>query len=303
MQTAPVKRHAPGIEHRVRAITQHVPFRAGATLFNVLLSTIGKNGRAPNWLVSDGVEGYPAMELNVSSPFQRRMFYFPRAYWQRLMGLPFGRYLAATLEQGEVFLDIGANVGFYSLFAARRVGPSGRVFAFEPDPMTFESLRRSVRHNGFDWVSCVNAALSDREGQMPFYTVSDGSAHSLVPEIESRARRYSGRVEVRVTRLDDLTREGIVDPPRIDLIKIDVEGEESRTVGGMRATLEKFAYPRVWAEVRGPRGSTRAPDTYPAVARELRDLGYVPLQWKKGALRPVRDADIQGREDVLFRRP
>jgi len=303
MQTAPVERRAPGIEHQVRAFTKHVPFRAGATLFNVLLSAMGQNGRAPNWLVSDGVRGYPAMELNVSSPFQRRMFYFPRAYWQRLMGLPFGRYLAATLEKGQVFLDIGANVGFYSLFAARQVGPSGRVFAFEPDPMTFESLGRSVRHNGFDWVSCINAALSDREAQMPFYTVSDGSAHSLVPEIQSRARRYSGQVQVRVTRLDDLTREGAIDPPRIDLVKIDVEGEEPRTVGGMRATLEKFAYPRVWAEVRGPRGSTRAPDTYPAVARELRSLGYVPLQWKKGVLYPVRDADIQGREDVLFRRP
>jgi hypothetical protein len=71
----------------------------------------------------------------------------------------------------------------------------------------------------------------------------------------------------------------------------------------MSATLEKFAFPRVWAEVRGQRGSTRAPNTYPAVARHLRELGYVPLQWKKGVLRPVRDADIQGREDVLFRKP
>jgi FkbM family methyltransferase len=302
MQVAPAQEKA-GIEGQLRSITKHVPFRAAATLFNVVLSSIGKDGRAPHWLVSDGVGDYPAMELNVSSPFQRRMFYFPRAYWQRLMGLPFGRYVASTLETGQVFLDIGANVGFYSLFAAQRVGPTGRVFSFEPDPMTFESLDRSVKRNGFGWVSCVNAALSDREAEMPFFTVSDGSAHSLVPEIERRAGRYSGKVPVRVTRLDDLTREGTVLPPRIDLIKIDVEGEEPRTVAGMRATLERFAYPRVWAEVRGPRGSTRAPNTYAAVARELRELGYVPLQWKKGVLRPVRDADIQGREDVLFRRP
>ena len=286
----------------MRSFTKHVPFRAAATLFNVVLSSMGRDGRAPNWLVSDGVGNYPAMELNVSSPFQRRMFYFPRAYWERLMGLPFGRYLASTLEEGQVFLDIGANVGFYSLFAARRVGPSGRVLSFEPDPMTFESLDRSVRRNGFGWARCLNVALSDREGEMPFFTVSDGSAHSLVPEIERKAGRYSGQVSVRVTRLDDLMRETILDRPRIDLIKIDVEGEEPRTVAGMRATLEKFAWPRVWAEVRGPRGSTRAPNTYPAVAGELRDLGYVPLQWKKGVLRPVRDADIQGREDVLFLR-
>jgi FkbM family methyltransferase len=290
-----------GLEKKVRSFTKLVPFRAGATLFNALLSTMGRDGRAPRWLVSDGIGDFPAMELNVSSPFQRRMFYFPRAYWERLMGLPFGRYMAATLEPGQVFLDIGANVGFYTLFAAKRVGPAGRVVSFEPDPMTFESLERSVRRNAFEWASCVNAALSDREGKMPFYTVSDGSAHSLVPEIERRKHRYSGEVSVRVTRLDDLVREGTVALARIDLVKIDVEGEEPRTVAGLLETLRKFGYPRVWAEVRGPKGSTRAPNTYPAVARELRGLGYVPLQWKKGALLPVRDADIQGREDVLFR--
>ena len=169
--------------------------------------------------------------------------------------------------------------------------------------MTFESLEWSARRNGFGWASCVNVALSDREGKMPFFTVSDGSAHSLVPEIERRAARYSGQVQVRVTRMDDLVRDGTIAPPRIDLVKIDVEGEEPRTVAGMKGTLEKYGFPRVWAEVRGPRGSTRAPNTYPAVAGHLRELGYVPLQWKKGVLRPVRDADIVGREDVLFRRP
>jgi len=304
MQAAPTtESERSRFEHQVRALTRHVPFRAGATIFNVVLSTIGRDGRPPNWLVSDGLEGYPAMELNVSSPFQRRMFYFPRAYWERLMGLPFGRYLDSTLEHGQVFLDIGANIGFYSLFAAQRVGPTGRVFSFEPDPMTFESLDRSVRRNGFGWVTCVNAALSDREGEMPFFTVADGSAHSLVAETPTRAGRYSGQVPVRVTRLDDLTRDGTVSPSRIDLIKIDVEGEEARTVAGLKETLARFGYPRVWAEVRGPRGSTRAPNTYPDVARELRGLGYVPLQWKKGVLRPVEDSAIQGREDVLFRRP
>src|SRR5262245_16113841 len=213
-------------EYRVRELTKHVPFRAFATLFTVALTKLGRDGRAPRWLVSEGTGSYPKMELNVSSPFQRRMFYFPRAYWERLMGLPFGRYLASTLEEGQVFLDIGANIGFYSLFAARRVGLEGRVFSFEPDAMTFGSLQRCFRRNGFGWVSCLNMALSDREGEMPFFTVSDGSAHSLVPEIARRAARYSGQVPVRVTRLDDLTSEGKLDSPRIDLVKIDVEGEE-----------------------------------------------------------------------------
>jgi FkbM family methyltransferase len=303
MQGAPVpEKSSSTFEHQLRTFTKHVPFRLGATLFNAVFSTMGKDSGAPNWLVSDGVADYPAMELNVSSPFQRRMFYFPRAYWERLMSLPFGRFLASTLKEGQVFLDIGANVGFYSLFAAKRVGSSGRVIAFEPDPMTFESLARSLRHNGLDWASAVNAALSDREGELPFFTVSDGSAHSLVPEIERRAARYSGKVLVRVARLDDWIRESATKIASIDLIKLDVEGEEPRTVAGMLATLEQFSCPPVWAEVRGPRGSTRAPDTYPAVAAALRPLGYAPFKWKRGELLPVREGEIRGREDVLFRR-
>jgi FkbM family methyltransferase len=241
------------------------------------------------------------MELNVSSPFQRRMFYFPRAYWERLMGLPFGRFLASTLREGQVFLDIGANIGFYSLFAAARVGPSGRVISFEPDPMTFESLKRSIASNGFTWAKPVNMALSNRAGEIPFFTVSDGSAHSLVPEIERRANRYSGKVPVRVARLDDLEKEGVLDVPRVDLIKIDVEGEEERTVEGLLGTLRRFEYPLVWAEVRGPKGSTRAPNTYPGVERHLEGLGYRPLQWHRGVLRDVTTSDIVGREDVLFK--
>jgi FkbM family methyltransferase len=158
-----------------------------------------------------------------------------------------------------------------------------------------------MKRNGFTWSRSINAALSDREGTMPFYQVSDGSAHSLVPEVERRAKRYSGQVPVRVTRLDDLDQEGIFDVPTIDLIKIDVEGEEPRTVAGMLKTLERFQFPSVWAEVRGPQGSTRAPNTYPRVERELRNLGYRPLQWKNGTLRDVKTHDIRGREDVLFR--
>ena len=291
----------PELQDRLRAITRHIPFCAGATLFNVVLSALGRDGDAPTWRVSEGVADYPAMELNVSSPFQRRMFYFPRAYWERLMGLPFGRFMASTLREGQVFLDIGANIGFYSLFAARRVGPTGRVYSFEPDPMTYESLTRSVGRNRFDWARCINAVLSDREGSMPFYTVSGGSAHSRVPEIERRAKRYPGEVPVRVTRLDDLDREGIFDVPTIDLIKIDVEGEEPRTVSGMLKTLQRFHYPSVWAEVRPPRLHPR-PQHVPArrtraawarVCADAMEEGHAPFRedarraWSRGrALSP-----------------
>jgi FkbM family methyltransferase len=290
------------MHQRIRAVTKHIPFRAAASIFTWAASALGADRDGPRWDVSDGVGGLPAMELDRSSPIQRRMFYFPRAYWNRLLSLPFGRFLQRTLQPGGTFLDVGANVGFYTLWAAARVGAGGRVFAFEPEPRTFASLERSIGRNGFTWATPLAMALSDRQGELPFYFVSDGSAHSLVPEIPSRARRYAGQVSVRVTTLDELVRARTVDVERIDLIKIDVEGEEAHTVAGMRETLERSRCPNVWIEVRGPRGSTRAPNTYPAVWRELDARGYAAHFWKDGTLVPVGENDVRGREDVLFRR-
>jgi len=137
-------------EELLREVTRRVPYRFGATLMNVVMVALGRKGRS-GWKVSEGPRGLPKMVVNPALPFQRRMYFFPRAYWDRLMGLPFGRFAERELRAGDVFLDIGANVGFYTLFAAQRVGAGGCVHAFEPEPSTFESLRRSVEANDFSW--------------------------------------------------------------------------------------------------------------------------------------------------------
>lgn len=281
----------------LREVTRRIPYRFGATIMNVAMHATGKTGRE-GWEVVPGPRGLPKMVLDPSLPFQRRMYFFTRAYWDRLLGLPFGRFAQKELRAGDTFVDIGANIGFYSLFAAQRVGRTGRVIAFEPEPRTFESLERSIQENGFAWATPHNMALSDREGTLPFHFVTDGSAHSLVSETPERSKRYAGQVDVRVATLDGLA----LDLSRIDLVKIDVEGEEPRTVRGMLETLKKADFPLVWAEVRGPKGSTRAPDTYPAVASALRTLDYEPYFWMRDhRLEPVRT--VTKREDVLFVHP
>lgn len=280
-----------------------IPFRAGAAVLNWVYRRGPGGAREPNWKVSDRELGYPAMALNISSPFQRRAYFFPRAYWRRLMSLHFGRFIDATLKPGQVFLDVGSNIGYYTLFAADRVGASGGVVAFEPEPVTYESVLRSARANAFSNVRCVHAALSDRQDRLAFYQTEDGSAHSLVPEVKGRENRYSATVNVPVTSLDHMLANGELELTRIDLIKVDVEGEEARTVAGMVTSLAHFAYPDVWAEVRGPNGSTRAPNTYPAVAKVLCGLGYKPLRWSESGCDAVPDSGIDGREDVLFRHP
>ena len=206
----------------------------------------------------------------------------------------------AAAWPGAIFLDVGANIGLYSLIAARLVGPDGAVIAFEPLAELAETLRRSARLQGFSHLRCIELALSDRREHAVFHRARDGSANSLVPETEARVTRYCGSLEVPVDTLDAYLAGAAVDPRRIGLIKIDVEGEETRTVAGMLDTLRAAAFPPVWVEVRGTRASTRAPNTYPLVRQLLAGLEYEPYNWNGVERRPLGDQLIVGREDVLF---
>jgi len=140
--------------------------------------------------------------------------------------------LRRELRPGDTFLDVGANVGYYTLIASKLVGPTGRVIAFEPDPTSFALLKRSVEANGLSNVTLVQKALSDEPGTIKlFLDETNKGAHKIFQYGESR--RF---VEVAAVRLDDYLEghEG-----RIDLIKIDTEGAEGAILKGMGKTLRR----------------------------------------------------------------
>lgn len=289
------------VHRAIRAVLSLYPLRLGAALVNRGLDRFFESPDA-HWMHAPGRGAWPTMVLNVSTNLQRKFFYFPRTYGRFYGGNNFARFVDATLRPGDTFVDIGSNVGFFALRAARIVGPRGRAFAFEPEPDICEALRRSAEANGFEHLRGFQLALSDRDAQLDFYRAKDGTASSLVPEVPGRERRYERTLTTRVTTLDRLVDEGALELGRVSLVKVDVEGEEARTVGGMLRSLVAAGHPPVWCEVRGPHGSTRAPNTYPAVRDLLATIGYRPLAWADGQRRPIVDADVLGRADVLFER-
>jgi FkbM family methyltransferase len=286
----------------LRGLLALYPTRKGAAWINRRLDLFFEDDK-PNWLLAPSRGGFPKMVLNVSTNLQRKLFYFPRIYARFYGDTVFARYLRQRLTPGSKFLDIGANVGFFSLLAAPLVGEQGAIYAFEPEPDICEALARSAEANGFANVHALQVALSDHQGEADFYRARDGTASSLVAETPERAKRYERTLTTRVTTLDRLVEEGAIDPLGVTLIKIDVEGEEPRTVMGMLETLPIADYPSIWCEVRGPEGSTRAPNTYPAVRDTLAELGYVPNVWTDDGPRAVTDDDVLGRADILFERP
>lgn len=145
------------------------------------------------------------------------------------------RVLSGLLSRGKTFVDVGANIGFFSLLAAERVGRAGRVLSFEPNPDNCDLLRMSATANGFeDIIAIHNVAVAERKGQLQFTAPAIDSNGRVV----NTAEAASGNVEtftVEAVTLDD----ALADVGRVDVIKMDVEGSEARAWRGMQEVVRR----------------------------------------------------------------
>lgn len=147
--------------------------------------------------------------------------------------LPVQEVVRDSLAPGGVFYDVGANVGFFGLIAARIVGPAGAVYAFEPLPHVAAEARANAERNGLANVEVVEVAAGDRDGTASLVvTRHPGGATLSQADVGGDA---VGRVAVRTVRLDDLVAARIIRPP--DAVKIDVEGVELEVIDGLRRTI------------------------------------------------------------------
>lgn len=136
------------------------------------------------------------------------------------------------VKKGDVVLDIGANIGYYTLIAAKLVGENGKVFAFEPDPTNFAILKKNVELNGYKNVVLVQKAASNKTGKLKLYLSEDNSAdHKIYDSHEGRQS-----TEIEATRLDDYFKNY---NGEINLIKMDIEGAEGGAIQGMSSLLQK----------------------------------------------------------------
>jgi FkbM family methyltransferase len=156
------------------------------------------------------------------------------AYFERGVYEPELSALVAALQEGDTFLDVGANLGFFSILAARAVGPNGRVFAFEPHPQVRARLTAALALNGVAGrVEVSGGAVGLVTGERLRLHLSDRGLEfsSLVPHrAPAAAAGFTDSIEVETVSLDGWFAEHQVDPA---LVKIDVEGAEDLVVGGM----------------------------------------------------------------------
>jgi FkbM family methyltransferase len=147
---------------------------------------------------------------------------FAKSYEER-----FHRALLDAIRPGDIVWDIGANVGVYTKLFAQRVGPTGRVVAFEPSPGPYAALAAAVER--LPNVRLHNVALSQAPGRAAFYVGGDGSntTDGLTPMSDQ-----AEAIEVAVERADAFCAAGAP-----NVVKIDVEGFELEVLEGMSETL------------------------------------------------------------------
>ncbi|MDX3057847.1 FkbM family methyltransferase [Streptomyces sp. NE06-03E] len=225
---------------------------------------------------------------------------------------PLTKWLQRTLQPGDTFVDVGSNVGYYSLLASQLVGRSGSVVAIEASPDFHTLLSANVALNHASNVRTVSEAVSDRAEMLHFILASSANmgANSIVPY----AGEAESQVDVPARPLPDILTPSELASVRV--IKVDVEGAEGAVVRGLVPALERLRPDAELAiEVTPERlaklGETaqelldalaahgfhpyRLPNDYEAASypRAVRERGPAPLRW---------EGPVEGETQLVFSR-
>jgi FkbM family methyltransferase len=208
---------------------------------------------------------------NVAFPIYRPLYGAFKTYSDRAER----RLLSSCISQGCVVVDAGANIGIYSKFLSRCVGPSGLVHSFEPSPDNFARLHAAL--TDFPNVRLNQIAVSDRTGGGTLY-ISDtlNVDHRAYPSRGAETRRT---VLIQTIRLDDYFRRG----ERVDLIKMDVQGFELHALRGAQRTLADNPKVKLLLEF-WPYGLHQAGGSPQALISFLEDHGLRPFVLRNGSL-------------------
>ena len=207
--------------------------------------------------------------------------------------------LRKLVGPGAVCLDVGANVGLFSCVLGLLVGAEGRVHAFEPEPRNVARLRRNVTLNGLDGVVEIHeAAVSDEAGTVTFHR--HDAAHSGWGGLEPHPDHVA-RLERRAVTVDDVLDERDID--RVRLLKVDVEGAETRVLDGAARALASRRIDYVLVEHNGFWLARRGRDPRALFAR-MDGAGYEPARLNLDRVEAIRrgSGPADAVVNVLFRR-
>ena len=141
------------------------------------------------------------------------------------------KVIKKELKKGDIFLDLGANIGFFTLIAAKIVGDTGKVYAFEPDTTNFNLLKKNIDYNHYKNIILVNKAVSDYEGQGELYLSKDNFADHRTFYINNDR----DKTKINIIKLDNFFTKW----QKINFIKMDIQGDEYKAFLGMLELIKR----------------------------------------------------------------
>lgn len=201
-----------------------------------------------------------------------------------------------NVREGDTFVDVGANIGYFSMLAAQQ--KAGKVLAIEPAPKIYDMLNMNVKHNMFDNViETFNLALSGKSGTLRFVSSLGPKSH-LEYTVDNEHKGLPA-IKVKVTTLDDLLRDK-KEIRKIDFIKVDIEGAEYDFLLGADKTIEIFK-PMILMEIEEHR-LIRFNATAEKIFGFMNRLGYNYLSVTEDAINEGCDyeEDLKKGRDFIF---
>ena len=148
-----------------------------------------------------------------------------------------------NIKEGDIVIDVGANIGYYTLIFAQLVGASGKVFAFEPEPKNFEILKKNIEVNNYQNIIAEQKIVSDESGMVKLFIAEKGIVgHRLQQKTDSQKF-----IEVESILLDNYLK-NLNLSEKINFIKIDVEGAEVKVLEGSKIMIEKSDQLKIFTE-------------------------------------------------------
>lgn len=168
------------------------------------------------------------MELHLNDHVDFQLFYYGAFEPKE------GELVKSLLKPGDIMIDLGANIGYYTIFAANLVGTTGEIHAFEPIPSTFARLATNTQLNNLQNVRLNQCAASDQHGTVDMYDFPGNSGSNSFGKHPEATTSFS----VPTIRLDDYVKEHGL--KKITLIKMDIEGAEVLALRGMHDVIMEY---------------------------------------------------------------
>lgn len=148
--------------------------------------------------------------------------------------------LTLPYSDGDIILDIGANIGWYSIVLKNNIQRSVKIYAFEPEPLNFNLFTKNIAHNRVNNIEAINKAVAEKSGQSTLflYYPKNSGRHSLL-NINPQTKKS---IQIETINIEDFLKNQRIDFRNVKLIKIDIEGYEVFALKNASALLQELPY-------------------------------------------------------------